>query len=468
MKENPIPLAAAVPQAMDSTTVPGSATYPLRLYYIAGSSGPAVLSATTVDGVTFVAEAGVRLTTTTVPLVSASSITAATLLSLGGGGYRMLYSIVSTTGAFRIHSATSADGLAWANEAGPKFDYGANYVGAPRLVKLTSGDWRLYFVADQDGGNQAADRRVYTSRSTDEGVTWTTPSLILSTTVFEAAPSKLTDGSIRLFFSQPLEGRSSATVVGSALSSDSTGSSFSTESGLRVTTATTSGSLGFPLPVRSTDSFRWRLYYAYADTSTLATADLHSALTGAPAPVGLSPSVVYRTGGSGAFTLTGEIFSAAATVKLAKGGQADINGTGVVINSDLSISASFATQSQAIGTWDLVVTNADGQATTLPSALLIDFAPGTVDLVNNLLRPRLGIPTSINATIFKDGNVVMRIYTLDGRLVKTVLDAPKQEGAFTVTWDGRDSGGAPVASGLYILHSSGPKLSAKSKIVVIR
>lgn len=469
-KEGGISLSSATPQAFT-----GDTTYaPLRMYYLPAvssdaphaSSGSAVLSATSVDGIAWTQETGVRVDTNTVPSVSASSITGCGILPLTGGGFRMLYSIVSTTGAFRIHSATSADGLAWANEAGVAVDGGATYVGVPRLVKLNSGDWRMYYTRDFNGGDNLPDRQIFTARSTDQGVTWGASTVVLSTTAYESGVAKLTDGNIRLFYSQPPSAGSSATVILSALSDNTLGTSFTAESGVRLSTPVVTGAMSFPVPVRSTDSFRWRLYYSYYEAFN-STGDIHSALTGAPAPVSLSPNTVFQSAGSIALTASGEIFSLTPTMSISLGA-VTLAGTSLTRTDDQHITATFATQNQALGNWDLTVTNADGVPTTVSNALLIDFAPGVVVLTGNLLRPRNGVPTTIDITIFTNGRVNARVYDSDGRPVRTLFDDEHAAGAFTLTWDGKNAAGATMPSGLYFVAVNGPKIAQKSKIVLIR
>jgi hypothetical protein len=379
----------------------------------------------------------------------------------------MLYSIVSTTGAFRIHSATSADGLAWANEASVAVDGASTtYVGVPRLVVLNSGDWRMYYTRDFNGGNDLPDRRIFTTRSVDQGATWGASSVVIATTAYESGAAKLTDGTIRLFYSQPPSAGSSATVILSSLSSDILGTSFAAEAGVRLSTPVVTGALSFPVPVRSTDSFRWRLYFSYYEAFN-STGDIHSALTGAPAPATLAPSTVFQTAGSIPLTTTGEIFSLAPTISISRNAVV-IPGTAVTRTDDQHITASFATQGAALGTWDLTVTNADGVPTTLANALLVDFAPGNVALTGNLLRPRDGVPTSIDITIFTSGRVSARIYDADGRPVRTLLDDQHNAGVFTLLWDGKNAAGAAMPSGLYFVAVTGPKLNTKSKIVLIR
>lgn len=467
-KENPVAFSSAAPQAFAAV---GGTAYPLRMYFIRQSSRTEVGTAASGDGVAWVEEAGGRLSTGTLPSVSASSITGCGVLPLAAGGWRMLYSIISTTAAFRIHSATSANGLDWANESASRFEGagGATYLASPKLVKLTDGSWRTYYVADQTGGGNFANGQVYTSRSTDEGLTWGASSVVVSTLAYEVGASLLTDGRVRLFYTHPLSGASSATVVSSVLSNDARGDSFAAEAGYRLSTAAVSGTLGFPVPARSTDSFRWRLYYDFADPGVLSTASIHTALTGAPAPASLTPGTVMKTGGVTSITVAGEVFSTPApTVKLSMAGQTDQAPASLTRTDDQTLSATFNVFGLKTGFWDLAVTNADGTAATLSNALFVDFPGGTVTLVNNLLRPRTGGSTSIDVTTYSPGKVVARIYSLDGRLVRRLDESERPEGSFSLSWDGRSDAGGTAASGLYILRLTAPKLDAKSKIVVIR
>lgn len=459
-KEDPVVFSSAAPQAF-------TGAYPnLRMYFLRPSSAVEVGSALSADGAAWTEDgAAGRLSTGTLPSVSASSITGCGVLPLSGGGFRMLYSIVSTTGAFRIHSATSADGLAWANDTGTRIDGGASYLASPKLVQLTDSSWRLYFVAAA-GSSSPANGLIYTARSTDQGFTWTTPALAIATSAFEVGASALTNGLVRLYFTEPT-GASSATVVASALSTDANGSAFNVESGFRVSTAAASGTLAFPVPVRSTDTFRWRLYYDFADPGTRSTASVHTALTGAPAPAAITPGSILNVNSTAAFTISGDVFGPSPAVQLTLGAQTLLP-SAVTRVDDQTITAQFDVLDQPTGRWDVTVTNADGRAATLPAALLIDFPGGSVAMVNNVLRPRTGGTTAIGITTFNDGNVLARLYTTDGRRVRTLYDGPAAKGTLNLTWDGRDAAGGTVASGLYLLRVIAPKIDLKGKIVVIR
>ncbi len=473
-KEDAVAIGSATPQGFTYSAPAAAFTYPIRMFFIRPSTGTSVGSAISdAQGLNWTEEAaGGRLSTATLPSVSASSITGCDVLPIPGG-FRMEYSIVSATGAFRIHSATSTDGLNWANDTGTRVDNGTSFLGSPKLVTLNDGSWRMYFTGNVDSGTDVTNRFIMTSRSTNLGLAWSAPTVAVATMAYGVGASVLTNGFVRLYYSTPLQGSSTATVVQSALSRDVNGTVFTAENGFRISTAAASGSLDFPVVVRATDTFRWRMYYSYDDAGA-STADVHSALTGAPAPASVSPNRVLNSQTTAALTIFGDVFSGpptavAPTVSLALSGQIPLTPFAALVRTDdQTLSAQFNVLNQTPGFWDVVVVNADGRTTTLPGAFLIDFPAGTVTLVNNLLRPRTGTSTAITVTTFNPGRTTARLFTLDGRSVRTLFDGDQPKGVMNLAWDGRDGTGVPVASGLYLLHVTGAKIDSKLKIVVIR
>jgi subtilisin family serine protease len=71
--------------------------------------------------------------------------------------------------------------------------------------------------------------------------------------------------------------------------------------------------------------------------------------------------------------------------------------------------------------------------------------------------------TSIRFAISKTGPVTVRLFSVSGRLVRTLLDKPLKVGHYRISWDGRDEYGVPVASGLYLMEarSAGERLVRK-------
>jgi hypothetical protein len=58
--------------------------------------------------------------------------------------------------------------------------------------------------------------------------------------------------------------------------------------------------------------------------------------------------------------------------------------------------------------------------------------------------------TTITFTIPYDDKVVVKIYDIAGRLVRTLLDEQRIAGMHSMVWDSRNAFGAEVASGMYI------------------
>jgi hypothetical protein len=66
------------------------------------------------------------------------------------------------------------------------------------------------------------------------------------------------------------------------------------------------------------------------------------------------------------------------------------------------------------------------------------------------------------------GMVRLAVFDLSGRTVRNLVDGPRSAGEHTVTWDGRNDAGAPVAAGVYFYRLSTPGRSEGHKIVISR
>lgn len=464
-KENGVRLTSAAIQGATG------AAYPLRLFYIRGSSE--VFSGVTVagneQGLAVTEEAGVRISSVATPLdIAISSITGFAVLTLDDGGFRAVYSVIGTTGSYRIYTASSANGLAWGNSSGTVVDGGTTFVGGPSLVELQDGRWQMNYIADFNGGNNPADYRIHTAFSSNEGRNWGAGSVLLSTQAHHVASFRRTDNKVRLFYTTPLPGGTSSNIILSAISADANASSFSFETGFILTTGAATGSLAFPFVVRSTDAWRSRLYWQYLLPS-VSTGDAHSAANFAPDPQTNDPTIIFNSGGTAQISVTGEVFSTGALgALLRRSGQADVVGAGLVRTDDGALSAVFNVNLIAPGLWDLVVTNDTGRTGTRSDAVLIDFPGGSVEITDNLFRPRSGGRAKIDTTIFEAGSISLNLYSLDGQLVASLFNGLTPTGTKTVFWDGRNAQGATVASGVYVLHATGPKLNVRQKIIVIK
>ena len=66
--------------------------------------------------------------------------------------------------------------------------------------------------------------------------------------------------------------------------------------------------------------------------------------------------------------------------------------------------------------------------------------------------------------------VSLKVYNIAGQLVRTLVDEEKRPGRYSVVWDGKDSGGNPVASGVYIyrLKVRGQRVKEVRKMLLIK
>jgi flagellar hook assembly protein FlgD len=63
--------------------------------------------------------------------------------------------------------------------------------------------------------------------------------------------------------------------------------------------------------------------------------------------------------------------------------------------------------------------------------------------------------------------VKLGIFDVGGRLVRTLVDGPLEAGEHNIGWNGRDSRGALVESGVYFykLHTGGHELARRMLLV---
>ena len=76
--------------------------------------------------------------------------------------------------------------------------------------------------------------------------------------------------------------------------------------------------------------------------------------------------------------------------------------------------------------------------------------------------------TVIEYSIARDSHVNISIYDVSGRLVRTLVDEFKVGGDYRIAWDGKDSHGAPVSTGVYFYRLIAGEDRLAKKMVMLR
>ncbi|MBI5244779.1 MAG: hypothetical protein HY922_14010 [Elusimicrobia bacterium] len=87
---------------------------------------------------------------------------------------------------------------------------------------------------------------------------------------------------------------------------------------------------------------------------------------------------------------------------------------------------------------------------------------------NNVFNPVRGEKATFRYDTTEPGHVRLRLYTMSGTLVNTLVDADLSAGERSVDWYGANSAGNRVASGIYLLHMDAPGGRKVQKVIVVK
>jgi hypothetical protein len=103
-------------------------------------------------------------------------------------------------------------------------------------------------------------------------------------------------------------------------------------------------------------------------------------------------------------------------------------------------------------------------------SVAVEDPQGTAPLVRlaqnvpNPFRPS----TSINYELGRPGAVSLRVYDVQGRLVRELVDGHQDAVAHSVLWDGTDDAGRAVSSGVYFYRLEAPGVTETRRMVLSR
>jgi N-acetylneuraminic acid mutarotase len=102
-----------------------------------------------------------------------------------------------------------------------------------------------------------------------------------------------------------------------------------------------------------------------------------------------------------------------------------------------------------------------------PISVTIDAQPAEYYLAQNYPNP-FNPTTNINFSLKKPGNVTLKIYNLQGKLVRTLVDEKKFAGTYSMLWDGTDQQGMKATTGIYIYTLRVNRFEQSKKLVFVK
>jgi hypothetical protein len=174
------------------------------------------------------------------------------------------------------------------------------------------------------------------------------------------------------------------------------------------------------------------------------------------------------------FTLTGASYTAGPPTVLTVEGDEETAGLGTleidtgVLGAPTSVTGGgFTSSTYQNGRLTLVGLSGTGSTVTVEWGGTGAFVPrGGVDRLSlSVGRPNpFGRGTVAEFALPRPSTVFLEVLDVRGRRVRLLLDERRERGAHRVAWDGKDSGGRAVASGVYFLRltAMGETLTAKA------
>ena len=155
-------------------------------------------------------------------------------------------------------------------------------------------------------------------------------------------------------------------------------------------------------------------------------------------------------------------------------------------STDVTVDSSYTLlQAQAAYNWDFVeedrslgIHNPQYAYTLLAVSLqkldpttdikpIDNTVPNTYTLGQNYPNP-FNPTTTIKYTIPKAGNVKIEVYDITGRLVNTLVNSNQATGTYSVVWNGRNSAGQSVGSGVYLYRIQANDFVSVKKMVMLK
>ncbi|MBU2530109.1 MAG: T9SS type A sorting domain-containing protein, partial [Elusimicrobia bacterium] len=137
-------------------------------------------------------------------------------------------------------------------------------------------------------------------------------------------------------------------------------------------------------------------------------------------------------------------------------------------SATLSGAGSYAYYFEA---YDLYDAEAAGEAAVEKMGpVIITNAPEVkkVKVYNRVIKPEENENCFVSYNLSEDAVMTVKVYNTLGQEIRELYRGTSGAGLNTMSWDGTDSSGSKVSSGVYYIHIEGGGISQQKKVVVIR
>ena len=189
--------------------------------------------------------------------------------------------------------------------------------------------------------------------------------------------------------------------------------------------------------------------------------------------IGYSRAAVLQNGGYLAQTGTSQASPhVAGTIALMLEAKPDLSYEEAVMHlTETARTNSFtgAVPNNTVGAGYLDAHEAVKRVAGLPTAVdsFEDPLPGTVTITNTYPNPFVSTAT-IEYTLSNTAPAKLQIYNAAGRRIKTLVNGMHSAGIHAVTWDGTNTAGHRVASGIYFVVMETDQAVQPRKVVFLR
>ncbi len=123
--------------------------------------------------------------------------------------------------------------------------------------------------------------------------------------------------------------------------------------------------------------------------------------------------------------------------------------------------------SGSIGNFSLVTNPGNANSKPNPTSVENEIVPLKYQLYNNYPNP-FNPSTNIAFEIAQPEFVSLKVFNINGELIRTVVNENLPAGRFENVWDGKDESGNQVSSGIYLYRLTAGKFDKSARMILMK